>query len=65
MINPLSGLRFGLSKYCYQPRDLGYSQSKFRLYLHAYLLSLIEANLIEVTQDGQKWANNKLVASLK
>ena len=45
--------------------DLGHPKSSVRLYIHTYLLYLLEKTPIEVTQDGRKRATNKLVASVK
>ena len=39
--------------------------SLVRLCLHTYLLYLLEKTPIEVTEEGRKWATNKLVASVK
>ena len=33
--------------------------------MHTYLLSLLEETPLELTQDGQKRATNKLVVSVK
>ena len=65
MIHTLSSLHSGVSKYFWKPRDLGYPKSKVKLCLHAYLISLIEETTLEVTQDGQNRATNKLVDSVK
>ena len=45
--------------------DLGHPKSLVRLYIHTYLLYLLEKTTIEVTQDGRNRATNKLVASVK
>ena len=33
--------------------------------MHACLISLLKETPLEVTQNGQNWATNKLVASVK